>query len=102
MRFDAVVPDARAPVARAERIGVVFNRDGFASNAPIVTAVRLGRIAFTVENRTGNAHETELSLALPYGTTWTLRQDGRSVELVPTGRKRSTAGFTRPACWRKR
>lgn len=84
-RFDVVLADPRAPTLRAQRLKIELNRDGFPAGELIVLDKRLGRIAFTLENRSGDAHETELSLDLPYGAHYELRQDGRPVELAPTG-----------------
>ena len=45
----------------------------------------LGRIAFTIENRTSNAHTTGVRLSFPVNTQYELRQDGKVVPLVQTG-----------------
>jgi hypothetical protein len=84
-RFGVVLADPRAPSLRAQRLEIELKRDGFAANMPIAVGKRLDRIAFTLENRTADAHETEILLALPYGATWTLEQDGTRIELQPTG-----------------
>lgn len=84
-RFDAVIADARAPWLRARRVKLELNRDGFAAGEPIEVRKQLDRIAFTLENRTGTRHETELSFWLPYGEEYTLTQDGSTVALIPTG-----------------
>ncbi|HUF71050.1 MAG TPA: DUF5695 domain-containing protein [Longimicrobiales bacterium] len=83
-RFGVVLADSRAPSLRAQRLEVELARDGFAASTPIVVDKRLDRITFTIENRTGDTHETEVLLALPYGTTYTLEQDGLPVELETT------------------
>lgn len=84
-RFAVVLADRRAPWLRAQRLTLELDRDGFAVRQPIVLDERLSRIVFTLENRTGDAHETEISLSLPYGSDYQLLQDGRPVEMVPTG-----------------
>jgi hypothetical protein len=84
-RFDVVLPDARAPEGPAQRLAVQLERDGFAREGQIELDKRLERLTFTLENRTGDSHATELSVRIPYGTTYTLLQDGRPVALVPTG-----------------
>jgi hypothetical protein len=84
-RFDIVLADVRSPSLRAERAKLELNRDGFASEMPVEVAKDLSRIAFTLENRTNDPHETELSISLPYATGWELRQDGALVELELTG-----------------
>ncbi|MFW5947681.1 MAG: DUF5695 domain-containing protein, partial [Gemmatimonadota bacterium] len=84
-RLTVVLQDARAPWPAPRRLELELDRDGFARDEVITVDKELGRVAFTVENRTGDAHETRLSLWLPYGGGYELRQDGRSVELEPTG-----------------
>jgi len=86
MRLDVVLPDARVPWRRARRLGIELDRDGFAEGEPVEVDERLDRIAFTLESRTGDAHRTELSLSLPYGSGYALLQDGRPVELLRTTR----------------
>ena len=68
-----------------QRLAVALERDGFAKEQPIQVDKRLARVAFTLENRTGDGHTTELALRFPYGSTYTLLQDGREVPLAPTG-----------------
>ena len=45
----------------------------------------LKTIAFTLENRTGNAHTIGVRLSLPVTTKYERRQDGKTVALVQTG-----------------
>ena len=45
----------------------------------------LGKIAFTIENRTSNAHTTGVRLSFPVNSQYELRQDGKVVPLVQTG-----------------
>lgn len=84
MRFDVVLPDPRVPWRRAERLKLELDRDGFARGRPIEVDKALGRIAFTVENRTGDAHPVQLSISMPYGTGYTVMQDGKPVALERT------------------
>ena len=84
-RFDVVLADTRAPWLRAKRMKLELNRDGFAEGETVHVSKKLDRVSFTVENRTGDAHETELSLWLPYGADYVLTQDGETRELVLTG-----------------
>jgi len=57
-----------------------LDRDGFASETPILVDTSANRVAFSVENRTGTAHITVLKLSLP-STGYVVRQDGRPVSL---------------------
>ena len=84
-RFDVVLPDLRAPQAQAQRLAVQLERDGFARELPLSLDKQLQHLAFTVENRTGDEHTTEVSLRFPYGTSYTIAQDGQPLRLVPTG-----------------
>ena len=64
---------------------MVLDHDGFAKEQPVVVADDLSRLQFTLENRTGRAHESGLSLrGLPAGE-YTLSVDGRAVTSVKGG-----------------
>ena len=61
-----------------------LDRDGFAAETPIAFDKTLTRVAFTLENRTGDAHTTVLAIASPAATDrWEIRVDGRRVEVKP-------------------
>jgi hypothetical protein len=60
---------------------IELDRDGFEANSPIVIDRRVTRIAFTVDNRTGDAHPTAIRLALPPGFSWEVRANGRRAAL---------------------
>jgi hypothetical protein len=75
-RFDFVTQDRRVKLA--------LDRDGFASEAPIVLDSGANRIAFTVENRTGTPHVTTLEVAIPLGATYAVVQDGKPLMLRST------------------
>ncbi len=69
----------RFHVARADqRLDLELDHDGFAREQPIVVADDLSRVEFTLENRTGGAHEAGLSVS---GLTGGYRVliDGREV-----------------------
>jgi hypothetical protein len=85
-RFHAVVPDpkGRAP-EDVRRLKLELERDGFAAGQAVVLDKSLGRVAFTVENRTGDVHKTRLRLSLPAQARYVLSQAGRPVRLDPTG-----------------
>jgi hypothetical protein len=84
-RFDVVLADARAPALRARRLKVELERDGFRKGSPVKLDKGLDRLAFEVENRTGDRHETEVRLWLPYGHDYQLLQDGTPVPLSRRG-----------------
>jgi hypothetical protein len=51
-----------------QRLHLVLDHGGFAKEQPVVVADDLSRVQFTLENRTGRAHETGLTIAgLPPG-----------------------------------
>jgi hypothetical protein len=66
------------PVFRIE-----LDRDGFEAGAPVMLDRDLRRVAFTVENRTGDRHTTVLAFAPPGDGRWEMRVDGRRVALQP-------------------
>ena len=62
-----------------QRFHMTLDRDGYASEQPIVVSDDLSSIRFTLENRVGRAHETNLALTgLPAGD-YTVAVDGRTV-----------------------
>jgi len=64
------------------RAHFVLDHDGFAKEQPIVVADDLSRIDFALENRTGGAHTTGLSVAgLPAGE-YEVVVDGKRVALL--------------------
>ena len=65
-----------------QRLHLELDHDGYAKEQPIVVADDLSRIQFTLENRTGGAHETGLSIAgLPAGE-FTVSVDRKIVATV--------------------
>jgi hypothetical protein len=65
-------------VRDAQRIHMELEHDGFAKEQPIVVADDLSRIEFVVENRTGGAHATGLSIEGLTGG-YRITVDGREV-----------------------
>ncbi len=85
-RFAAIIPDRGLPFPETFRLlKLEFERDGFAAEAPIRTDRSLGRISFSVENRTSDSHITGLRLSFPASMTYELRQDGKPILLTSTG-----------------
>lgn len=74
---------AAAPALR--KLKIELGRDGFAAERPIRADRGLTMVAFEVENRTGDAHETEIRLAFPGAVPGAVRADGKPVEIRPTG-----------------
>jgi hypothetical protein len=67
---------------------MVLDHDGYAKDQPIVVADDLSRVQFTLENRTGRAHETGLMLGgLPAGE-YAVTVNGKAVGSV-TGKPES-------------
>jgi hypothetical protein len=82
-RFAAVLPGANNSTPH-QTLKVELDRDGFAAGESMVTDEKLGRLTFTLENRTADKHVTGLWLSLPAGATYDVLQDGRKVKLVQT------------------
>jgi len=88
-RFAAVVE--KRPVrqgaagATLRKFKVELDRDGFAPGSPIVTDRELKTVSFSLENRTGDVHQTELRLSFPERSTGMIRADGQSLLVRPTG-----------------
>ena len=84
-RFDVVIPDRGLPFRESiARMKVELERDGFSSQGMITMDKALGRVAFTLENRTGNTHTTGVRLSLPINTGYALLVDGRAIQLAKT------------------
>jgi uncharacterized membrane protein len=66
----------------SQRLHMVLDHDGYAKDRPIVVADDLSRIQFTLENRTGAAHRTALTISgLPTGT-YTVTAGERPVSTI--------------------
>ncbi len=84
-RFAAVLPDEHLPWPAVRRFKMELDRDGFAAGGAIVTDPGLNKVAFTLENRTHDAHVTGLRLSFPVGADYEITQDGSKVVLSRTG-----------------
>jgi hypothetical protein len=84
-RFWALIGEGGGSQAAVRRLKVELDRDGFTDGQNIIIDKDLHRISFTIENRTGDSHHTRLWLSFPVGSTWSVRCDGKSIELHPTG-----------------
>jgi hypothetical protein len=72
----------RQPAAN-QRLHMELEHDGFAKEQPVVVSDTLDRMEFTLENRSGGAHETGLWIAgLPAGS-YAVRVNGKNVTNVP-------------------
>jgi len=84
-RLHVVIPDVALPFPEdVSRLKLELARDGFAADGLITMDKRLAKIAFTIENRTSDAHATGVKLSIPVGSRYELRQNGRVVPLVRT------------------
>jgi hypothetical protein len=84
-RFIVVIPDMYLPFPEdSRRLKLELERDGFAADGQIVMDKALERIAFSIENRTGDEHKTRLRLSVPVHSKYELLQDGKPVPLAQT------------------
>jgi hypothetical protein len=84
-RFYAILSDSKNPNAPVRRFKMELDRDGFAVEKEIVANKSLNKIEFTLENRTGDEHATELLLSFPTGSSYSVLQDGKAIPLNRTG-----------------
>jgi hypothetical protein len=65
-----------------QRLHLSLDHDGYAKEQPVIVADDLSRVEFVVENRTGGAHSTELTIAgLPAGS-YAVTVDGKMAGTV--------------------
>jgi hypothetical protein len=65
-----------------QRLHLILDHDGFAKEKPVVVSDDLSSVAFALENRTGGAHETGLTIAgLPNGH-YTVSVGGKAVATI--------------------
>jgi Family of unknown function (DUF5695) len=87
VRFHVVRPSTDARGGE-QRLHMELDHDGYAKEQPIVVADDLSRIQFVLENRTGGAHQTGLSIAgLPAG----------EYEVMVDGKRAATAKGAQPS-----
>jgi hypothetical protein len=84
-RFYVVLGDPKDAKAPIRRLKIQLDRDGFAAGEKVVVDKTLKKISFTLENRTGDEHNTGLWLSLPPGLSYAVFQDGKKVELNRNG-----------------
>ena len=84
-RFAAILSEPEKPDAPVRRFKMELDRDGFAAGESIVTDKSLNKIAFSLENRTGDEHTTGLLLSLPVGSSYSVLKNGTAIQLNPTG-----------------
>jgi len=83
-RFYAILGDPKNVRAPIRRLKIELDRDGFGVGQEIIVDKSLKQIAFTLENRTADAHDTGLWLSVPVGTSYLVLQNGSQVPLVET------------------
>jgi hypothetical protein len=84
-RLAVVLLDPRVPWPNGLRFKLELDRDGFQPESHIVMDKQAKKIAFTLENRTGDQHTTTLKLSFHPTAMYEVRQDGKKVPLAKTG-----------------
>jgi hypothetical protein len=84
-RFYAILSEPKDARSAVRRFKMELDRDGFAAGENIVTDKALNKIAFTLENRTGEEHTTELLLSVPAGSSYSVLQNGKEIQLSRSG-----------------
>jgi hypothetical protein len=67
-----------------QEFGLVFDHDGFAKGQPIRVDDSLSRVAFKVENRAGEAHQTQLAITAVDAGTYEVTADNQRLQPVRT------------------
>jgi hypothetical protein len=62
----------------------VFDHDGFAKGQPITVDDSLARVAFKVENRSGEAHRTQLEITGASAASYEVTADKQRLQPVQT------------------
>ena len=75
------------------RCGIEFDRDGWKREEPVVLTEAMDRIEGFIENRTGDAHTTVLTLWNIDPAEWTLILDGRPIPLLQDTEDAATASL---------
>jgi len=66
-------------ITEKNRLSIELDRDGFARDGEIVVGRSLKSMTFEVENRTGDSHNTGLTIFVPDGRKLNINIDGREV-----------------------
>ncbi len=69
----------------SRKLSLVFDHDGFARDQPVRVDESLSRIAFRVENRSGEAHRTQLEIAAGEGVDYQVTAGNQQLQAVRTG-----------------
>lgn len=77
--------DRLSLVSNEVRTTLSFYRDGFAKEKQIRISPDLKKVTFTLENRTGNIHTTNMSIFVSPGYTPQVLVDGKKVAVVKSG-----------------
>lgn len=80
-----VVPEEPEGEGAERLFKVEFERDGFAREKPILFDPAMSKVTFTVENRSGEAHDTRLRLSFPANQPMVVLLEGRRLELRRDG-----------------
>ena len=89
---------ARLDVVRdTQRLHLELDHDGFAREQRIVIRDDLSRITFTLENRTGGAHATRLTMEGLPDSEYTVTVGGMTVTVTPGNTRHATVVLQIPS-----
>jgi len=78
-------------VTEGQRLGIEFKRGGWKEQSPVMVDADLNRIAGFIENRTHDAHSTEVVFLNLDPAGWILKLDGERIEIKTLGENHSAA-----------
>ena len=77
-------------ITAGQRYSIMFDRDGFINNGEISVDKKLNRVRFAIENRTGDSHNTTITILTTTGRKVTARVDGKVVDVENNGERSFT------------
>jgi hypothetical protein len=76
-----------------DRLGIELSRDGWKENEPVIISEDMNRITGVIENRTSDAHLTEVSLLNFDPQSWVLLIDGKKILMKKHAESKTSASL---------